>query len=169
MKLTIFTFICLFLGACSSASKNTLVVKVANETNNNEEIHNNNMHQDELLFYLLRDSFSNWKGTPYRFGGNTKNGIDCSAFIKSVYHESFNIKLPRTTKNQSTLGYLVYRDQLKIGDLVFFKTGWNVRHVGIYMGNNEFIHASTSKGVITSSLDNIYWTSKYWQARRVLD
>tara|TARA_R110001583_G_scaffold33943_1_gene114524 strand:+ start:4319 stop:4828 length:510 start_codon:yes stop_codon:yes gene_type:complete len=169
MKLILLTFTCLLLGACSTSSKQPLVLKPVEESLTETTTHDNNMQQDELLFYLLRNSFSNWQGTPYRLGGNSKRGIDCSAFIKNVYAESFNIKLSRTTTEQVNEGYLVYRDQLKIGDLVFFKTGWNVRHVGIYMGNSEFIHASTSQGVMTSSLDNSYWTSKYWQARRILD
>lgn len=184
MKLIIFAFGCFLLSACSTRSDKFSTVKSVNEkihaqhavnknNTNKEQItkdsSDNSMHEDQLLFYLLRNSFSKWQGTPYRLGGNSKHGIDCSAFIKNVFAESFNISLPRTTKYQSEEGYLVYRDELEIGDLVFFKTGWNIRHVGIYMGNNEFIHASTSRGVITSSLDNSYWTSKYWQARRVLD
>lgn len=130
---------------------------------------NTSMDQDELLFYLLRREFSHWQGTPYRLGGNSKKGVDCSALVQHIYRDSFNISLPRTTKTQVKKGALVYRDQLQVGDLVFFKTGRHTRHVGIYMGNNEFIHASTSKGVITSSLDNMYWKPKYWQAKRILD
>lgn len=127
------------------------------------------MSEDALLFYLLRQAFSQWQGTPYRFGGNDKSGIDCSALVQRIYHESFNISLPRTTENQAEKGYLVYRDQLQVGDLVFFKTGWRTRHVGIYIGRDEFIHASTSKGVIISSLNNVYWKPRYWQAKRIID
>lgn len=127
------------------------------------------MTEDALLFFLLRQAFSQWQGTPYRFGGNSYHGIDCSALVQNIFHESFNIKLPRTTETQVKLGFHVYRDELQIGDLVFFKTGRNSRHVGIYIGNNEFIHASTSKGVITSSLDNVYWKPRYWQAKRIIN
>ncbi|GLS91844.1 hypothetical protein GCM10007916_29140 [Psychromonas marina] len=127
------------------------------------------MSEDNLLFYLLRKEFSKWQGTPYRLGGNSKKGIDCSALVQNIYRDSFNITLPRTTETQVEQGYLVYRNQLQIGDLVFFKTGWNTRHVGIYIGNEEFIHASTSQGVITSSLNNVYWKPRYWQAKRILD
>ncbi len=76
--------------------------------------------------------------------------------------------LPRTVDEQRKLGFAVKKSQLKVGDLLFFKTGWSSRHVGIYIGNNEFMHASTSQGVMISSLDNSYWKQKYWQARRLL-
>jgi hypothetical protein len=162
----------IFLSACSSAPKPSSVNN-ANKTNkvNTEKSGTENLSMDEdaLLFYLLRREFAKWQGTPYRLGGNSKRGIDCSALVQNIYHDSFNIKLPRTTETQAKKGDLVYRNQLKVGDLVFFKTGWNVRHVGIYMGNNEFIHASTSSGVISSSLDNVYWKPRYWQAKRILD
>jgi len=157
----------ILLAGCSTAPKSNGPTKTANK--NKAPTQTQNMGEDQLLFYLLRKEFAYWQGTPYQLGGNSKNGIDCSAFVKNVYHDSFNLKLPRTTATQVKKGYLVYKDQLQIGDLVFFKTGWNIRHVGIYMGDNKFMHASTSKGVITSSLDNVYWKKKYWQARRILD
>lgn len=155
------------LAGCASqppVSTNTKAVTKAKSSD-----HAENMDEDQLLFYLLRKEFFHWKGTPYRLGGDSKRGIDCSALVKNVYRDSFNLTLPRTTETQVKKGYLVYKDQLQVGDLVFFKTGWSTRHVGIYMGNNQFMHASTSKGVITSSLDNVYWKEKYWQARRILD
>ena len=127
------------------------------------------MDQGELFFYLLRREFSHWQGTPYRFGGDSKKGIDCSALVQHIYRDSFNISLPRTTQTQVNKGVFVYRNKLQVGDLVFFKTGHNSRHVGIYMGNDEFIHVSTSKGVITSSLNNVYWKPRYWQAKRILE
>lgn len=132
-------------------------------------VHKQAMDEDDLLFYLLRREFSYWQGTPYRLGGDSKKGVDCSAFVKHIYRDSFNIHLPRTTEAQVQKGFFVYRDQLQIGDLIFFKTSNSTRHVGIYIGNNEFIHASTSKGVITSSLDNSYWKPRYWQAKRILN
>jgi len=129
----------------------------------------NSMNKDELRFALLQKAFAQWQGSPYQFGGNSKSGIDCSAFVQIVYRDSFSIDLPRTTKIQADQGYLVYKDQLRVGDLVFFKTGWKTRHVGIYTGGNDFIHASTSKGVIRSSLNNVYWKANYWQAKRILE
>jgi len=127
-----------------------------------------NMNQDELLYYLLRKEYAQWQGTPFRLGGDNRQGIDCSALVQQIYHDSFSVDLPRTTESQALQGQFVYKTQLQVGDLVFFKTGWNTRHVGIYIGKDEFIHASTSKGVITSSLNNVYWKPKYWQAKRIL-
>jgi lipoprotein Spr len=117
--------------------------------------------QDKLVEYL---------GTKYRFGGNNKyTSIDCSAFTKTVYEELFNIKLPRTAAQQYEFSERISKDELKPGDLVFFNTrrGVRVGHVGIYIGNNEFVHASSSKGVIKSSLDEDYYTRTYIGAGRI--
>ncbi|EPR5614221.1 C40 family peptidase, partial [Shigella sonnei] len=80
----------------------------------------------------------------------------------------FDLQLPRETKEQASIGTQIDKDELLPGDLVFFKTGsgQNGLHVGIYDTNNQFIHASTSKGVMRSSLDNVYWQKNFWQARR---
>jgi hypothetical protein len=169
MKSFIVCFLLLIAG-CSSAPQHSDAKKTLEKLDaHNKASPKPTMNQDELLYYLLQKEFFVWQGTPYRLGGNNKRGIDCSALVKNIYLDSFNIKLPRTTETQVKNGYLVYKNQLQVGDLVFFKTGWSTRHVGIYMGNNEFIHASTSKGVITSSLENVYWKDKYWQARRILE
>ncbi len=127
------------------------------------------MSKEDLLFSLLRNEYSYWRGTPYRLGGNNKNGIDCSAFVQAVFKNSFNIAVARTTSRQLKLGSPVTADNLKVADLVFFKIRRGVRHVGIYIGAQQFLHASTSQGVMISSLHNSYWQSKYWQARRILD
>ncbi|WP_041420495.1 NlpC/P60 family protein [Shewanella violacea] len=106
-----------------------------------------------------------WKGTPYRYGGMSKRGVDCSALVYLAYKEVLGKNLPRTTADQKDLGHLVSKGELKTGDLVFFKTGWSSRHVGIYLGHSKFLHASASKGVIISTLNNSYWKRKYWQSR----
>jgi len=108
-----------------------------------------------------------WKGTPYLYGGTQKSGADCSGFVFTVYKQLFNISLPRTTKAQVLKGQRVYINQLRAGDLVFFKTGWNVRHVGIYLEKGKFVHSSSSKGVIISNMHTGYWKKKYWQSRRL--
>lgn len=161
----------IFLAACSEVPRaDKSQQNIVNKKQLAQQVTTDiNMDQDALLFYLLRKAFIDWKGTPYRLGGNSKQGIDCSAFVQNVYRASFNITLPRTTEVQAQQGYLVYRDQLQVGDLLFFKTGWRTRHVGIYIGNEAFIHASTSQGVISSSLKNVYWKQKYWQAKRILN
>ncbi len=108
-----------------------------------------------------------WKGVKYRMGGLNKRGVDCSGFVYLTFKSKLGIKLPRTTKAQARLGKEVEKSRLKAGDLVFFKTSYKVRHVGIYIENGKFLHASTSRGVMISRLDNVYWKKKYWKARRV--
>ncbi|MFM4702619.1 C40 family peptidase [Aeromonas bivalvium] len=112
--------------------------------------------------------FQQWRGVPYRMGGSSRAGLDCSAFTQLAYSQVLGFPLPRTTESQASLGTSVPRSELRHGDLVFFKTGWNQYHVGVYTGAGEFIHASTSKGVIRSRLDNVYWRKHYWQARRLV-
>ncbi|GGQ30689.1 NlpC/P60 family protein [Shewanella litoralis] len=108
-----------------------------------------------------------WKGTPYRLGGLSRNGIDCSGFVYLAYLDIVGSKLPRSVNAQRILGKEVPRSELVIGDLVFFKTGRTARHVGIYMGQDKFLHASTKKGVKISSLNNVYWKPRYWFAKRL--
>lgn len=115
-----------------------------------------------LLNIYIRD----WQGTPYRFGGLSHRGVDCSGFTLMTYREIFGLQLPRTTKEQAGWGEKVKRAQLNPGDLVFFKTGFRQKHVGIYLQDYQFVHASLSKGVTISSLDDDYWQSHFWQARR---
>tara|TARA_Y100001956_G_C4111720_1_gene182781 strand:- start:82 stop:600 length:519 start_codon:yes stop_codon:yes gene_type:complete len=114
------------------------------------------------------DVYKVWQGVPYRLGGTSFNGIDCSAFVQVAFNDAMNFSLPRTTKQQVKVGSKLDYSQAQIGDLAFFKTSPNVRHVGIYVGNKQFMHASTSKGVIISRLDNPYWASKFWHFRRVI-
>jgi len=114
---------------------------------------------------------SPWLGTPYLYGGNTKSGVDCSGFVSNVYLEKEGMRIPRTTKEEFEIGKSVNRANLIIGDLVFFGKKGNekkVNHVGIYVGNEKFIHASTSEGVTVTSLDNSYWKPLYLGAKRYL-
>ncbi len=117
---------------------------------------------------LLYAQYQSWQGTPYQLGGLSKTGIDCSGFVYLTFKDKFGVKLPRTTETQAERGARIYIGQLQAGDLIFFKTGWKTRHVGIYLSDGRFLHASTSKGVIISRLDNVYWKKKYWLSRRIL-
>ncbi|MEF1282494.1 NlpC/P60 family protein [Vibrio sp. M250220] len=111
--------------------------------------------------------YDQWEGVPYRLGGSSLNGVDCSAFVQTAFQQAMGIQLPRTTLDQVKVGTEIAYSQATIGDLVFFKTAPNTRHVGVYIGGKQFMHASTSKGVVISRLDNPYWASKYWHFRRV--
>ncbi len=116
----------------------------------------------------IRDEFMRWEGTQHSLGGTDQNGIDCSGFVQAIYKKIFNIVLPRTTKEQVKEGIYISRDELKAGDLVFFKPPTYPRHVGIFLSGNEFVHASKSKGVIISKIDPYYWGKCYWTGRRIL-
>lgn len=109
-----------------------------------------------------------WRGVPYRYGGSNKHGIDCSAFVQQTYRQLTHIQLPRTTTEQAKLGKQIALTQVTSGDLLFFKTGWRTRHVGIYLSHSNFMHASTSDGVTISSLASPYWQNAFWQARRII-
>ncbi|CAM3239996.1 NlpC/P60 family protein [Moritella viscosa] len=115
----------------------------------------------------LLTQYKDWHGTPHQWGGTSKSGVDCSGLVKITFKQQFSVYLPRTTAEQVKVGYSIKRQQLRTGDLVFFKTGINVRHVGIMVDELQFFHASSSRGVILSRLDNPYWNSHYWQSRRV--
>lgn len=108
-------------------------------------------------------------GTPYKWGGTTPQGFDCSGFLQYVFKE-FNVQLPRRCADQFYQGESVDRNSLVPGDLVFFNTNnQGPSHVGMYIGNNEFIHASSSKGVIISNLDMSYYKTRYIGAKRYLN
>ena len=117
----------------------------------------------------LNDQLGRWRGTPYRYGGLSRGGVDCSGFVYLTFRDKFDLQLPRSTVDQTDIGTRIDKSDLLPGDLVFFKTGSgeNGLHVGIYDTDNTFIHASTSQGVIRSSLDNVYWRKVFWQARRI--
>ncbi len=107
--------------------------------------------------------------TPYKYGGNSGKGIDCSAFTKSVFENSLLLELPRSAREQYRQGDDVAKDELKFGDLVFFDTTRRSYpgHVGIYLGENQFVHASRKLGVTVSSLDETYYKKRYIGARRI--
>lgn len=125
-----------------------------------------NMLPGMLTNIKLLETIDEWYGTRYRYGGTTKSGIDCSAFVRAVYKVAFGIDLPRTAREQFRAAALAVSN-LRTGDLLFFNTSGGISHVGMYLGNNKFVHASTSRGVIVSDLDENYYAARYLGARRM--
>ncbi|AQX04403.1 C40 family peptidase [Elizabethkingia meningoseptica] len=123
---------------------------------------------------ILKQAYT-YLGTPYRLGGTTRSGIDCSAFVLSVYEEATGVELPRVAASQAHEGQAVEKENLQKGDLIFFAHSGRGRisHVGIVeevleTGEIKFIHASTSRGVMVSSLDDSYWRGRYRSAKRII-
>lgn len=115
---------------------------------------------------ILLEKFRSWEGVRYQWGGATRKGIDCSALVQK-FARGLDVELPRTTGQQVKVGKKIRKKELRPGDLVFFWTSPVQRHVGIYVGKSEFIHASSSKGVTRSSLNNSYWKARYETSVRV--
>lgn len=126
------------------------------------------IRQDFLKKRRIHSFYKNWKNTKYKWGGQTKDGVDCSALMQNLYKERFAKRLTRTTLTQINEGKKIdKRKDWRVGDLIFFRTGKNTRHVGVYLGGNKFMHSGTSSGVTISEFDE-YWKKRYWQTRRVM-
>lgn len=149
----------LVLSGCASSPQQT-----AHSAKSHSYITKQTKTQQRLARY-----FHHWKHTPYKYGGLSKKGIDCSGFVYVTFRDVFTRKVPRSTRLLAKSGKPVSRSHLKLGDLVFFKTGKKQNHVGIYIGHQRFIHASTSRGVMESRMDNPYWHHHYRAARRILN
>lgn len=103
-----------------------------------------------------------WYGVTYRYGGTTQSGVDCSGFVGALYKDVYKKQLPRTTRDLNQASKSISKDRLEEGDLVFFDiNGKKGSHVGVYLANNRFVHASTSKGVIISDLQNPYYKKAF--------
>jgi cell wall-associated NlpC family hydrolase len=158
-KLSVLVSFFMILFGCSSAPiQNVKETPLASPVNLN-----NGSHVKKLLLSQYRQ----WKGTPYQYGGTSLRGVDCFAFVQNTYRAKLGYALPRTTKTQIKLGKKVSKSLLQPGDVVFFKTGENALHNGIYLGKSQFIHASSSKGVTISNLNNPYWLRTYYLSRRI--
>ena len=139
---------------------------VANQPRAPQQTFRADVQRDNILNTLYK-AHTDWKGTPYILGGTGIGGVDCSSFVQIVFDDYFGIKLPRNTRQQLRESASVRRNYTRPGDLVFFKTGRNLLHVGIVLERDRFLHASVSSGVVISRLDQRYWATKYLAARRI--
>jgi lipoprotein Spr len=142
----------------SKASASSLQIKYAELLNTEAE----QIETTELL-----KSVDDWYGTRYRMGGTTKSGVDCSALVQSVYLAAFGLSVPRTAFEQYKAAQRISATDMKEGDLVFFNTTGGVSHVGIYLRNNKFIHASSSRGVCVSDLFDPYYLRRFLGVGRI--
>lgn len=154
------------LTACGSASK---PVKVAQQKSKIYRQTQGSVSDPIFAISSLSEHQRHWKGTRYRLGGTSRSGVDCSGFMQITFRDLFGIRLPRTTSEQVKQGTRVSKSELRTGDLVFFKTGRgpNGKHVGVYVKNGQFLHASTKGGVIYSDINSPYWSRTFWQGRRL--
>ncbi|GJL62900.1 MAG: peptidase P60 [Nitrospirales bacterium] len=152
----------MFVGGCQSVPRHT--------TNPIGIIHASTtvtLSNEDAVKRSLYAQLEEWDDVEYDYGGLSKDGVDCSGFVFLTYQSHFGVTLPRTAAQQSSVGRPVAQRHLRPGDLVFFKIGRRTQHVGIFVEGRQFIHASKSRGVMMSSLDDVYWSKKYWKAKRV--
>lgn len=126
------------------------------------------MPVEQLNNLPLLQQIDHWWGTRYCMGGSDENCIDCSAFTQTILRNVYGVDVPRTAREQYDFSTHINDEDLREGDLIFFKSGRSITHVGLYVGNNKFVNASTSAGVTISDLSDAYWSRKYAGAGRVL-
>lgn len=126
-----------------------------------------NIEVESLTNLTLYKQIEKWLGTRYRYGGATEKGIDCSAYTGTLVHDVFGLVLARTARDQYADCIKLEEEELQQGDLVFFNTRGGISHVGLYLGNGYFTHASTSIGVTISNLSETYWSKKFVSGGRL--
>lgn len=175
-KVLFIVFLLAFVPLCTNAQKTKSKKKApkAAIVSNKVVQYNLKMMSDQLQIpydssyniNLLFESLE-WLGSPYRYGQCSKDGTDCSGLTQSIYKEVFNIDLARSSGSIFHQCKPIKKDNLQHGDLVFFKIGRaRISHVGVYLGYNYFIHASTQSGVIISSLEEAYYKKYYYSGGR---
>ncbi len=159
----VITFVFVILSSCHSRK-----ATVYNSSMSKKELGNEKKElKDTHVKKSLRQEIDAWLGVPYRYGGNDKGGVDCSGFVNAIYLSVYHVKLPRTSKDIYKACRKIEDKELKEGDFVFFDyEGKGVSHVGIYLSDGKYAHASTSKGVLISDLNNLYARKKYVGAGR---
>ena len=126
-----------------------------------------NTEVEQVQNIPLYRTIDDWYGTRYKLGGTAKTGIDCSAFVQTIFISVFGITLPRTARDQYIATQHISRTELREGDLLFFNTRGGVSHVGIYLQNNKFVHASISGGVVISDMFEPYYVKHFIASGRV--
>lgn len=149
LRLPILISCCLWLAACSTQSPSR-----------------GGGGDEHAVRFALYDQFGEWRGVPYRMGGLSKGGVDCSGLVYLTYRDLFNIQLPRNTHDLARMGTTVTPRDRQSGDLVLFRISRNLNHVGIYLEEGRFMHTSTRKGVMISHLTDPYWQQRYWKTVR---
>lgn len=169
-KITLFLALLLCLSSCSSKKK--VVTKRTKTTKAYDKTNTTSVSSKDIQNII--DYAKSFTGTRYKYGGMSKRGMDCSGLVVTAFGKE-NINLPRTTSELSKQGDWIDVKKVREGDLLFFatkKNSRNVNHVGIVTkirpGYVEFIHSTTSRGVITSKLSERYWYKAYVQARRIM-
>ena len=177
-RIALILLILITLTACGSSKNKRVVIKKSRTTKTTKQTTINMPPLETAVTKksatIVVKNAEKYEGTRYKYGGTTKKGMDCSGLIYTAFKEA-DIALPRVSSAMATHGDWVDLKQVMVGDLLFFATAKNsrkVNHVGLVtkatLGNVEFIHSSTSKGVITSKLEEKYWYFAFVQARRVL-
>lgn len=166
-------FLCLLFASCSPAVRYSNVEAIeptVTKFEAKEKPANSFNSEAEVQNALVRE-ITNYFGLRYKKSGDGEKGIDCSAFVVLVYKNVFGIELPRTSYEQFKLGKLITNlDSLKVGDLLFFNTtGRKASHVGIYIGNDLFAHASVKEGVTISSIYEPYYRKRFNGAKRIIE
>lgn len=172
LAVIILSAVALTLGGCSSSKKATSKPKTTGYVKPKPSSPSRDVSLEGLSGSerTLISEAREWLGTPYKYGGNTRSGVDCSGFVYHVYRNSLDISLPRNSARQHDYCSKVKREDLATGDLVFFATNKgsrSVSHVGLYVGDNKMIHASTRRGVIVQDLSDDYYKKAYVGAGRV--
>lgn len=159
-KIPVFGILIILIFACTSAARFSSQRGLRQQ---NEPI----LNKGSRLWQIAQS----WLNVPYKYGGMDRNGIDCSALSRTIYRDAFGIELPRMAKDQMKGGTFVRQPWLKEGDLLFFRDerGSFQDHVGVFLGDGQFIHASSSQGVIISDLFSKYYQERLIMARRYLD
>lgn len=165
VKYITITFLLLGIISCTSVVRfSNDIPKVNSSAGSNNGFEN---HSSSDLRNKIINEAKQWIGTPYQYGGETKRGADCSGFVMAVFQNS-GIEIPRTSQQQFNYVQLINNYEREAGDLVFFKKNNQIFHVGIYLGDNFMIHASSSKGVIIQSIDDNFFDDKYAGSGRII-